>query len=366
MDAITGLPASPASGDRVGRFALFLNREQPMSVRTKPVERNLTPYEAEQVEQIAGWKSTPPNAFSELFKLITTSVSNLVEKVIPDRLVIGAIEKAYQVSERIAGQEDIKRQGGVAQLGELREKPLEECDRLAQGVAVTALTLATIEGAATGAAGVLTTVIDIPLLFILSLRTILRVGHCYGYSLDHPHDRTFVLGVLITATSGSLATKRKRLDQLREIKHLLVEETQEEILADEALAILFQLEIFEEVPGVGLISGALLNLAFVRRVEITARRVFQERWLEDNGKVHVIKPAAVHARHLAHGWRGAVGRAAYSGCYAVAFGVTFPAYFLASVARSTEKSLVEAVDRAASMAGSSVSSSEGVAAPAAV
>ena len=115
---------------------------------------------------------------------------------------------------------------------------------------------ATVEGAATGAGGVLTTVIDIPLLFILSLRTILRIGHCYGYTLDHPHDQKFVLGVLIAATSGSLATRRKRLDQLREIEHLLVEETQEEILADELLSLLFQLEIFEEVPGVGLISGA--------------------------------------------------------------------------------------------------------------
>ena len=143
----------------------------------------------------------------------------------------------------------------MSQLGELRNKPLEECDRLAIQVIAAARTLTTAEGALTGAGGVLTTVIDIPLLFVLSLRTILRIGHCYGYSLDHPHDRTLVLGVLIAAISDSLATKRKRLDQLREIKHLLVEETQEEILADEVVSVLFQLEIFEEVPGIGAISA---------------------------------------------------------------------------------------------------------------
>ena len=64
-----------------------------MSARTKPVERDLTPYEAEQVEQIARWKSTPPNPVAELFKTITTSVTDLVEKVIPDQLVIAAIER---------------------------------------------------------------------------------------------------------------------------------------------------------------------------------------------------------------------------------------------------------------------------------
>ena len=247
-----------------------------MSERTKPAARSLTPYESGQILEIAVWKSTPPNPFAELVKSITGSLTDLVEKVIPDRLVIPAIENGYRAAGLVAGQEDIKRQAGIAQLAELRKKPLEECDRLAERVAAAAQVWATVEGAATGAGGVLTTVIDIPLLFVLSLRTILRIGHCYGYTLDHPHDQKFVLGVLIAATSGSLATRRKRLDRLREVEHLLVEETQEEILADELLSLLFQLEIFEEVPGVGLISGALLNLFFIRRVNVTARRVFQE------------------------------------------------------------------------------------------
>ena len=303
----------------------------------------------------------PPNPFVQLFKTITLPVADLVEKVIPDSLVMAAIERAYSVSERIAGQEGIKRQAGVRQLGELRNKPLEQCDRLALGVSAAAQAWAAAEGAATGSGGVLTTLIDIPLLFVLSLRTILRIGHCYGYSLDHPHDRTFVLGILIAATSGSLVTKRKRLDQLREIKHLLVEETQEEILADEALSVLFQLETFEVVPGIGLISGALLNLAFIRRIEITARRVFQERWLEDNGKVHVIKPAHVHDRHLVHGWRGAVGRVAYSGFYSIGFGATLPVCLIASLFRSMDHSIVDALDGAAKMTGLPLSAPAGAA-----
>ena len=120
-----------------------------MSARTKAVERSLTPYESEQVEQIARWKSTPPNPFSELLKTISTSVTDLIEKVIPDNLVIAAIEKAYTASETIAGRDDIRRQAGVERLGDLRKKPLEECDRLAQRVGAVAQRLATVEGAAT-------------------------------------------------------------------------------------------------------------------------------------------------------------------------------------------------------------------------
>jgi hypothetical protein len=335
-------------------MTLFPTQEKPMSTQTKAVETRLTPYEAEQVEQIACWKSTPPNPISELFKTITTSITDRVEKLMPDKLVIAAFEAAYKTSERLAGEKDIVRRAGVKQLAELTKKPLEECDRLAQQEGALALTLATVEGAVTGAGGIVTTLLDVPLLFVLSIRTILRIGHCYGYSLDHPRDEKFVLGVLITATSGSLAMRRNRLDRLRAIEHWVVEETQEDILADEALSVLFQLEIFEGVPGVGLISGALLNLAFMRRVDITARRVFQERWLEANGKVHAIKPAHVHARHLAHGWRGAVGRLAFSTCYSAAFGLTFPAYLVAAMVRSTGHSLVDAVDGAASVPGSSL------------
>jgi hypothetical protein len=293
--------------------------------------------------------------------MVTLPVANLVEKVIPDQLVQAALDKAYSASELLAGQADLMRRAGVSQLGELKRKPLQECDRLAAHVGTAALVWATIEGAATGAGGVLTTLIDIPLLFVLSIRTILRIGHCYGYSLDHPHDRGFVLGILIAATSGSLTTKRRRIQQIRELKELLVEETQEEILADEALSLLFQLEIFEEAPGVGLISGALLNLAFIRRIEITARRIFQERWLEDNGKVDVIEPAVVHERHLVPGWRGAFGRAAYSGIYSVGFSVSLPVYLAASLFRSANHSIGNVVDRAVGLHGTPASEPEAAA-----
>ena len=65
-----------------------------------------------------------------------------------------------------------------------------------------------------------------------------------------------------------------------ELENILVAETQEELLSEELLSVLFQLEIFEAIPGIGAISGGLLNLAFMRRVDNTARRVFQEALAE--------------------------------------------------------------------------------------
>ena len=212
-------------------------------------------------------------------------------------------------------------------------RPLEECDRLAIAVGATAEAIAAVEGAATGAGGVITTLLDVPLLFVLGLTTIRKIGHCYGYPLERHKDRHFVLGVMIAAMAGSLEVRRERINRLRELEELLIEETQEDLLTEEALSFLFQLEIFAGIPGVGIISGAVLNWLFMRRVEEAARMVFQERWLRDNGKVEHIEPAAAHARHLAPGWAGALNRVAYSGCYCMGFGVALPVYAIGSLVR---------------------------------
>jgi hypothetical protein len=109
------------------------------------------------------------------------------------------------------------------------------------------------------------------------------------------------------------------------------------------MSILFQLEVFNSIPGIGAISGAVLNLEFMRRVDTTARRIFQERWLKDNGKVRLIAPAVAHSQNLEMGWTGVLRRAAYSGCYTVGFGVALPAYFLASLFERADDAVTQSI-----------------------
>jgi hypothetical protein len=273
----------------------------------------------------------------------------LVEKLLPDSMVRAAITKSYDVSELLAGQEAIRRRAGVKDLSELRQKPLKTCDDLSIGVGMSAEALGLVEGAATGAGGVLTTLLDIPLMFVLSVATIRKIGHCYGYSLEHHKDRHFVLGVLIAAMAGTLEIRQERVHKLRELEDLLIEETQEEIISEEMLSFLFHLEIFEEIPAIGAISGAVLNGLFIRRVVVTARMVFQERWLHDNGKVDWIAQAQVHPRYRM-GLAGALGRVAYSGCYGLGFGVALPVYAVASLLRPMDNALVRGLRDGASAA----------------
>jgi hypothetical protein len=295
--------------------------------------KGLTNYEEEQIEQIAIWKSQPPNPVAELWNLVVLQATKIVTKLVPETAVRLAIESSYTAAEKLAGRGSIARRANVGDITELQDKPLEECDRLAGEVAMLARAIATAEGVVTGAGGAITTAIDVPLLFASALRTIVRIGYCYGYPADAPNDRYFNLGVLTIATAGSLAMRLERLDQLKDLEEILIEETQVDVIRSELLSFLFQLEVFEDIPGIGVISGALMNLSFMHRVDVTARKVFQERWLKDNGKVAEIAPMEELARNLAVGWSGLAGRALYSAVHKISFGVTLPGYMAASLWR---------------------------------
>ena len=129
----------------------------------------------------------------------------------------------------------------------------------------------------------------------------------------------------------------------------MVKQTAEDVLTQEALSLLFQLEVFEEVPGIDIVSGAVINLLFMTRVEVTARRVFQERWLRDNGKVQHIEPAEVPAHVLAGGLSGALVRTGYAGCYCLGYGVALPSALLSTVFAPMNNALTRGIrDGAAS------------------
>ena len=262
--------------------------------------------------------------------------------VIPDALVRAAIERAVRRlgdARRPGGHQASGRRAGPRRAAS--SKPLEECDALAREVGLSAQAVAAPKGPPPAPAACCTTLLDIPL----------AVRPLAG---DHPQDRPLLRvsrsnvdrGRAVgpgrpDRRDGGLARGPAAADrQLREIEDLLVEEIQEEIVTEEVVSFLFQLEIFEDVPGVGTVSGPLLNWAFMRRVDVTARMVFQERWLRDNGKVECDRTGRGKARRLAMGWTGVLGRVAYSGCYGLGFGVALPVYAVASLFRPMDNALV--------------------------
>jgi hypothetical protein len=234
------------------------------------------------------------------------------------------IDSTYRAADVAATATDIKVQAGVKELSALRQCPLEVCDKLSRRVGTIAQAIATAEGALTGAGGIWTTLLDVPLLFGVCLRTILKIGHCYGYPLDRPTDKAWVLGAFAVSLSSTRQKRTELMARLREIEELLLEQTQQQVVVEEAAALITQIELFEDIPVFGAATGALLNLSVAHKTETTARRLFQERWLRDNGKVDSIEPASDGNVPAAQGWSGALARAGYGTAYSAAFGAALP------------------------------------------
>lgn len=293
---------------------------------------DLTAYEARQVEKIAAWKGAFPNPFGELFHRAAKPVAKVVEAVVPDRVALAAIRAAYKASGVSATAKDLKAQAGVDDITKLRDGPLEVCDRLSRRVGTLAQGLATVEGALTGAGGVWTTLLDVPLLFTLCLRTIIKTGRCYGYPLDGPTDKAWVLGAFGVALSSTKERRIALAARLRELEHVMTEQTEEQVVVEEVASLITQIEVFEDIPVFGAATGALLNLATVHKTDETARRLFQERWLRDRGKIDVIEPAVPkeYIPALA-GWSGAFARAGYSTLRGAGFGAAFPVHLVAQL-----------------------------------
>jgi hypothetical protein len=292
----------------------------------------LTEYEAEQVRAIAYWKSERPSLLLESYRGLIRPLSKLISRVVPKDLVETALVKVEALAESKKLAVDILEASGASSIPDLLNRSLEDCDRLATMVTVHAEHRALLEGVAPAAAGVVlpegggavAAVLDVPVLLEASIRAVRRIGHCYGFPLDSGPDRRFVLAVLAIANRDQPDGEEE--DRLRlwdpDGPDQTIEESDDVEGVEES--VVDDLPI-ESIPVVGDVANLVMDYAFVRRVDLTARRVFQERWLRANRKIESIPPApGFHRRGSIEGLVAVGTEIAYTGAYGVSFGVSFP------------------------------------------
>ena len=148
-----------------------------------PAYRNpMTPYEKQQVKGIDEWKKEEPGVVSKTFGLVVEPLAWLVQKVVPEAAIKGALDLSDYAAKWLTDTADIKKEAGCLKtIEELRHMDLTICDNLADTVHNWAIGIAVGEGAGTGTFGVLGMAIDVPAIITLALRTIHKIGVCYGY-----------------------------------------------------------------------------------------------------------------------------------------------------------------------------------------
>jgi len=293
------------SAIRTHRLKAFSAQASSQSESMDNPRTALTLYEQTQIGEILKWRAEVPSVMSKALGVALSPVTWLIGKVVPEAAIRGVLDFSSGAAEWMTDTNDITRDAGVASLGELRTLDLQTSDRLANAVHNWAIGLAGAEGGLTGAGGLIGLAVDIPAVIVMALRTIHKIGACYGFSIETKEDRDFVLAILAASGANDMEEKVAALLTLRTIEVALAKQSWKKLaqkaateklsreagiitlknLAKQLGVNLTKRKALQAIPAVGAIVGASVNGWYIKEVGWAARRAFQERWLIENEKV---------------------------------------------------------------------------------
>ena len=263
-------------------------------------EPTLTAYEQSQIESIAAWKAESPGLAKRMVRIVARPLGNLVNRVLPKAAISAAIDGVNKMAGQLALDDTIfkdplLKSQGVASLQDIAARPLEFSDALADRIIGDAGQIALGMGAATGTGGLVAAAAGLPVMVAGALRVIYRVCQAYGYAIDQPRDKLLMLHILALSTATGEAERAAAMANYQQqietsFLHATVEESAQNALQRAVLGV----ELGALVPGFSIAFSAYLNRAFVHKAGLTAKRVFQERWLRERGKVKWIEPVHTH------------------------------------------------------------------------
>jgi hypothetical protein len=271
------------------------------------ITTNLGEYQKEQIRAIEEWKNEKPPVIVSAFGVVMFPISLLIQTFVPRSAIRRAISGTSWAAERFADEGDVMRKGGVSEIEALRTKDLKLSDKLANEVHNWAIGIASAEGVGLGIWGIYGLMLDIPFIITFALRTIHKIGLCYGYKSKDEKGRQFVLALLSAAAANTASERVDAVKMLRAIDVMIAKQTLKRVtekaverqLAKETVMIsvknlgkklainITERKILQAIPAIGAVVGASVNGWFINDVSWAARRAFQERWLIENNWIDV-------------------------------------------------------------------------------
>ena len=164
---------------------------------------------------------------------------------------------------------------------------LQEKDRLLDEKLSTYRRTAVIEGAGTGAAGLLVGMADFPLLMSIKMKFLFEAANVYGFDTNEYEERIFMLQVFQLAFS-SKETRKETLEVIEnweERKHEFLDMDWREFQQEYRDHIDF-VKMLQLVPGIGAVVGAYANYNLLDQLGETAKNCYRIRLLTTPPKLY--------------------------------------------------------------------------------
>ncbi|KGT47660.1 MULTISPECIES: EcsC family protein [Acinetobacter] len=158
-----------------------------------------------------------PNISRQIFGRHFNTVNNVAHFVSPKlgtRISDYFFEHLNQFTNDISSVDAVLEEAGVRDLEELTQD-VERSKRISQAFGEQNKWIAAVQGALSGATGVIGTAIDIPASLVLALRTIYQVGRSYGFDLTKQEDQDIVQHIFRQIDLSLIAEKQTILMALK-------------------------------------------------------------------------------------------------------------------------------------------------------
>lgn len=161
---------------------------------------------------------------------------------------------------------------------------LEERDRLAKKFGSEYKKIAMIEGAGTGAGGIMLGLVDFPLLLGIKMKLLYEIAAIYGFNTKHYTERIYILSIFELAFSSQAHTNEvfKRFEDWTNYKQTLSKDMQQfdwKTFQQEYRDYLDLAKLMQLVPVIGAPVGAYVNNKLVDKLCNTAMQAYRMRWI---------------------------------------------------------------------------------------
>jgi hypothetical protein len=231
-------------------------------------------YEERAFDEVLAWKRNIVKR-PKIMQRFTKNIQEKINEKIP--------EKVHEtVTEAIKNFVKMTLAGSQFTTKKLQEKDLslEARDRLLVEKLSIYRKTAVIEGAGTGAGGILLGLADFPLLLSIKMKFLFEAATIYGFDTKNVEERIFILQVFQLAFS-SVEKRKETLDIIEdweEKKALLVDLDWQEFQQEYRDHIDF-VKMLQLVPGIGAVVGAYANYNLLDQLGETAKQCYRIRWL---------------------------------------------------------------------------------------
>jgi hypothetical protein len=260
-------------------------------------------YEARQIARIRKWRQRRPGWLARATAFLTAPVVWLLRNIIPHGAVEATLHGNLKLARGWARERVTLRTLGASSFDELTTADLLHSDRAVRKVHSRAIYLAGGMGFVAGLFGFLALPVSMAGAMNIALRTIHRIGLCYGYAEPTEAEQLFVYYTLSLAGNRTPAEKAASLRAMRELQAQI--DAAADRAADEALhptvrhkaldiahhdfsreitKQLVQVRLLTAIPVIGAVIGIIVDAGYIRSVGWAARHAYQLRWLHERGR----------------------------------------------------------------------------------